>query len=87
MSQAIYQYERVGAAPDHLAAAYFHLSKTSESSSRKIELLAKSLRSWKLFNEGKDPDSSGFQKQKQVQEELDKLVNTTEDAEDTEKTP
>jgi hypothetical protein len=87
MSQAIYQYERVGAAPDHLAAAYFHLSKTINNTILKTSFLEKSLRSWKLFNQGKDPDSSDFQKQKQVEEELNKLVNTTEDAEDTEKTP
>jgi hypothetical protein len=73
MREAIDQYQRTDAAPDHLAAAYFHLSQVSDDIVRKRDCLEQCVRAWRLFNNGKAPDSSSFGKQIKAEEELQKL--------------
>ena len=57
-----------------LAAAYYHLSKTSPDLSSKGKWLSQSVRSWKLFNEGKAPQSPSVEKQRQAEKELQELA-------------
>jgi hypothetical protein len=70
MREAIDQYQRTDAAPDHLAAAYFHLSQVSDDIVRKRDCLERCVRAWELFNQDKDPNSPSVAKQKQAELEL-----------------
>jgi|GEM_PF-3968776 len=70
MGAAIEQYKITGASADHLAAAYFHLSKVSDDIARKRDYLERCVRAWELFNQDKDPNSPSVAKQKQAELEL-----------------